>query len=66
MRQSPMWPQFEAVAPTLAYDKAVLGEDGAVPTQRAPRVGTPTLVLNGTVIPFMQDTAEAVPATFRV
>ena len=27
MRQAPMWPMFEAVAPTLAYDAAAMGED---------------------------------------
>ncbi len=59
MRQAPMWPMFEAVAPTLAYDRAVLGEDGAVPTQRASKIGVPTLVMNGTGIPFMRNTAEA-------
>ena len=26
MRQYPMWPMWEAIAPTLAYDAAVLGE----------------------------------------
>jgi pimeloyl-ACP methyl ester carboxylesterase len=59
MRQMPMWPMFEAVAPTLAYDAAALGEDRSVPTKRAAKVSVPTLVLNGTVIPFMLDTAQA-------
>jgi pimeloyl-ACP methyl ester carboxylesterase len=35
MRQTPMWPMFEAVAPTLAYDAAALGEDASVPTAGA-------------------------------
>jgi hypothetical protein len=30
MRQSPEWPIMEAVAPTLAYENAVMG-DGAMP-----------------------------------
>ena len=59
MRQAPIWPMFEAVAPTLAYDAAALGEDRSVPVQRATQVRVPTLVLNGTVIPFMRPTAEA-------
>lgn len=59
MRQAPIWPIFEAVAPTLAYDAAVLGEDRSVPTQKAARVLVPTLVMNGTVIPFMLETAQA-------
>jgi pimeloyl-ACP methyl ester carboxylesterase len=58
MRQAPVWPMFEAVAPTLAYDAAALGEGRSVPTQLAARVQVPTLVMNGTVIPFMRTTAE--------
>ncbi len=61
MRQMPMWPMFEAVAPTLAYDAAALGNnDGrSVPVKRAAKVTVPTLVMNGTAIPFMLETAEA-------
>ncbi len=59
MRHAPMWSMFEAVAPTLAYDAAALGKDGAVPIERAASVTMPTLVMNGTVIPFMPDTAKA-------
>jgi pimeloyl-ACP methyl ester carboxylesterase len=58
MQHAPIWPMFEAVAPTLAYDAAALGEDRSVPAQRAGQVMVPTLVLNGTVIPFMRATAE--------
>ncbi len=57
MRHAPLWPTFEAVAPTLAYDAAVLGTDRSIPVKRAANVTVPTLVLNGTVIPFMLDTA---------
>jgi len=59
MRRAPMWSMFEAVAPTLVYDAATLGKDGAVPIERAASVTLPTLVMNGTVIPFMLDTATA-------
>ncbi len=60
MRQSPIWPMFfEALAPTLAYDAAVIGDDRSVPVERAAAVTVPTLVLNGTVLPFMLDTAKA-------
>jgi pimeloyl-ACP methyl ester carboxylesterase len=60
MRQAPMWPMFEAVAPTLAYDATAMGgDDRSVPIERAARVTRPTLVMNGTVIPFMLDTAKA-------
>jgi len=59
MRHSPIWPMFEAVSPTLAYDGAALGEDRSIPTGRAAEAGAPALVMNGTAIPFMLDTAQA-------
>jgi pimeloyl-ACP methyl ester carboxylesterase len=61
IRQTPMWPLWEAVAPTLAYDHiAVIGEDGTVPVQQAARVSVPTLVMDGGAsFPFMQTTAIA-------
>lgn len=59
MRQAPLWPVFEALAPTLAYDCATLGEDGSVPAQRIARVIVPTLVMNGGAS-FMYDTARAI------
>ena len=58
MQNAPMWPMFEAVAPTLAYDAAAMGEDRSVPVKRAANVIAPTLVANGTVLPFMRDTAK--------
>ena len=60
MRQHPMWPMFEAVAPTLAYDAAVLGEDASVPTERAASVAVPALIMDGSAsYPFMHVTALA-------
>jgi pimeloyl-ACP methyl ester carboxylesterase len=59
MRQSPMWPIFEAVAPTLPYDAAAMG-DSSVPNERAASVTAPTLVLDGGAsLPFMHPTAVA-------
>jgi pimeloyl-ACP methyl ester carboxylesterase len=60
-RQAPVWPLFEAVAPTLAYDHiALLGEDAAVPVERAARVAVPTLIMDGGAsYPFMHTTAMA-------
>jgi pimeloyl-ACP methyl ester carboxylesterase len=59
MRHAPVWPMFEAVAPTLAYDAAVLG-DGAAPVSRAASVTVPTLVMaGGATFPFMHETAKA-------
>lgn len=59
IRQDPIWPLFEAVAPTLAYDHIfILGEDASIPTERAARVAVPTLVMDGSAsYPFMHVTA---------
>jgi pimeloyl-ACP methyl ester carboxylesterase len=61
VKQTPMWPLWEAIAPSLAYDHiADLGEDASVPTKRAARVAVPTLVMNGAEsFPFMAVTAKA-------
>jgi pimeloyl-ACP methyl ester carboxylesterase len=60
MRKEPWWAGFEAVAPTLAYDAALLGEDRLVPVERAAKVSVPALVMNGGASDrFMYDTAEA-------
>jgi pimeloyl-ACP methyl ester carboxylesterase len=57
-RQHPLWPMWEAAAPTLAYDAAVLGEDASVPTEKAAQVTAPTLVMDGEAsFPFMHVTA---------
>ena len=66
MRQSPVWPTFEAVAPTLAYDAADLGADRTVPVARAATVTAPALVMDGgaslELMPFMRATAESLAA----
>jgi pimeloyl-ACP methyl ester carboxylesterase len=59
MRKAPMWPMFEAVAPTLAYDATAMGENRSVPVDRAAQVKSLTLVANGSILPFMYDTARA-------
>jgi pimeloyl-ACP methyl ester carboxylesterase len=60
MRRSPMWTMFEAVAPTLAYDSAVLGKGHAAPVERVGTVTVPTLVMNGGAsFAFMYDIAQA-------
>ncbi|MFJ4964251.1 alpha/beta fold hydrolase [Streptomyces sp. NPDC088729] len=46
MRRAPLWPGLEALAPTLAYDEALLG-DGAVPAGRFAAVAARTLVVCG-------------------
>ncbi len=60
VRQHPMWPIWEAVASTLAYDAAVMGEDASVPTKKAASIVVPTLVMDGSAsYPFMHITALA-------
>ena len=44
-RRAPVWPQLEALAPTLAYDAACLGD--GVPPERFAAIGQPVLVLTG-------------------
>lgn len=46
MRQSPAWSLLEAIAPTLAYDYAVMG-GFSPPLDIAKTVEVPTLILNG-------------------
>jgi len=63
MRQTPVWPLFESVAPTLAYDAAIMG-DGSVPAERLASITVPTLVIAGGASPaFMDTAAQAVAHT---
>jgi pimeloyl-ACP methyl ester carboxylesterase len=64
-RQSPYWRIGESLAPTLAYDAAVMG-DGTIPADRYGGIETPTLVLAGSASPeWMRqaaaDAAAAIP-----
>ena len=52
MRQSPMWPGFEAVANTLAYDTTIVEDTergDPRPLRKWASVTVPTLVMDGTV-----------------
>jgi len=60
MRNLPFWSSTESVAPTLAYDNAIMG-DGSVPTELLASVTTPTLVIDGGASPaFMHKAAQAI------
>lgn len=50
MRQAPMWSGMEAIAPTLAYDNAAMG-DSCVPADLAARVRVPSLCMAGGASP---------------
>lgn len=69
-RRSPWWPDMEAVAPTLAYDNAGMG-DGLVPRERLASITVPVLAVAGAASPsWMREAArtvaEAVPGgTYR-
>lgn len=62
MRLSPGWPAMLALAPTLAYDDAAMG-DSRVPTQLAQSARMPVLALAGEATPdFLRFGAEGVAA----
>jgi hypothetical protein len=56
-----MWPTFETVAPTLAYDAAIMGDDASVPRACTASSAVPTLTLDGSATqwPFMHTAAVA-------
>jgi pimeloyl-ACP methyl ester carboxylesterase len=65
LRVLPIWPKLKAVAHTLPYDAAVLG-DFSLPKERAASVAVPTLVIGGEKSPVelrsaVSAVAEAVP-----
>src|SRR5690606_38483057 len=63
IRQLPMWPMWEAIAPTFGYDAALMGEDGSVLIQRVARITVPTLIMNGGAsFPSMHSTAVSLAA----
>ncbi|MEU6587923.1 alpha/beta hydrolase [Streptomyces sp. NPDC046881] len=70
-RHSPMWAGMEAVAPSLAYDDAVMG-DGLLPRARLAGISVPVLAVAGGASPewmhrASQAVAEAVPqGTYRI
>jgi pimeloyl-ACP methyl ester carboxylesterase len=60
MREQPMWPGFEAVAPTLAYDARIMDGtvDGhALPSTRWAGVTCPALIVDGGASPDSMGTA---------
>jgi pimeloyl-ACP methyl ester carboxylesterase len=64
MKASPMWQGMTALAPTLPYDVAVIGEDRSVPVERAARVSAEALVMDGganrETMPFMRASADRI------
>ncbi|HET7792873.1 MAG TPA: alpha/beta hydrolase [Rhizobacter sp.] len=74
MKASPAWPGMLAMAHTLAYDNAVVGDDWSVPVDIAARITAPTLVMDGGAslgpLPYMRQAADrlgqAIPAAQRL
>jgi hypothetical protein len=65
MRQSPEWPIMEALAPTLAYDNAIMG-GGSLPVEAAKAATMPTLVLDGSESPaFMHEAVSSTKSCTR-
>lgn len=69
MRLFPMWSRLTAVAKTLPYDAAIMG-DYSLPAGRAAAVRIPTLVIGGGKSPAMlrnavQALADAIPGAQR-
>jgi pimeloyl-ACP methyl ester carboxylesterase len=64
MKASPAWKGMETMAPTLAYDNAVVGDDRSVPAGRAAKVKAVTLVMDGGAsagpLPFMRQAADTI------
>jgi pimeloyl-ACP methyl ester carboxylesterase len=64
MRGEPFWPTFEAVAQTLAYDAAIMGDTLSgqpLPAGRWANVTIPTLVIDGGASPqHMHSGADAI------
>lgn len=62
IKASPAWTGMQAMAPTLAYDNAVVGDDRSVPVGIASKIKAPTLVMDGGAslgpMPFMRATAD--------
>lgn len=70
IKQSPAWPGMVAVAHTLPYDIAVVGDD-AVPVERLATITVPTLAIDGGASPAwarnaLAAVAEAVPRAQRI
>jgi len=67
LKASPAWPGLVAMAPTLAYDNAVVGDDRSVPVAIARNVKATTLVMDGEAsaapMPFMRATADKLGKT---
>jgi pimeloyl-ACP methyl ester carboxylesterase len=67
MKASPGWPRTKELAPTIAYDIAVVGENRSIPVERVAAIKAPTLVMDGGAsaksMPFMRTSADKLGKT---
>lgn len=71
MKNSPVWPILESIAPTLIYDTAVMELNRWNPPANAASVQVPTLVISGGASPVYminaaQSTADAIPGAKHI
>jgi pimeloyl-ACP methyl ester carboxylesterase len=70
IKASPGWPQMKALAPTLLYDVAVVGEDRSVPEHRIASINASALVMDGgeslKSMPFMRRSADKIAKSIPV
>ncbi len=59
MRNAPWWSAHEALAHTLIYNAAIVG-DFSLPTARLASITVPTLVIDGGTTPWLSHAAQAV------
>lgn len=60
VRKEPWFAMLAAIGQTLLYDAAALGDESAIPHDKAARVSVPTLVVDGSAsFPFMHAAAAA-------
>ena len=65
MKHAPFRPGLEAMAHTLVYEAALMGDRLEFPEELAKKVAIPTLALDGGETPWMARTAEKLAATVR-
>ena len=64
MKATPAWVGMTAMAPTLPYDVAAIGDDRSAPVERAAKVSAKALVMDGgasrETMPFMRASADKI------
>ena len=64
-RRSPMWAGMETIAPSLAYDNAVMG-DGLVPRDRLASITVPVLAVAGSAMIELRESTPGRGSKFTI